>query len=131
MAEKNVNANSAIHTLEELGVISGDDAHTCLVTQEEYAQKFKEGNSDAFTNLLAISYAEYTREEKADRDESIPEKQTARKKFLLRLSLNMMKFRKCHRSMNTTPMKIIRSRKMLRSTRTIRQMNCQKTLIVT
>lgn len=74
MAEKNVNANSAIHTLEELGVISGDDAHTCLVTQEEYAQKFKEGNSDAFTNLLAISYAEYTREEKADRDESIPEK---------------------------------------------------------
>lgn len=74
MAEKNVNASSAIHTLEELGVISGDDAHTCLVTQEEYAQKFKEGNSDAFTNLLAISYAEYTREEKADRDEFVTEK---------------------------------------------------------
>ena len=74
MTEKNVDASGAIHTLEELGVISDDDAHTCLVTQEEYAQKFKEDNSDAFTNLLAISYAEYTRDEKADRDESVPEK---------------------------------------------------------
>ncbi|WP_347007938.1 hypothetical protein [Coprococcus eutactus] len=83
------------------------------------------------SQICLLSATQSTHEKKRQTVTNLSlKKQTARKKFLLRLNLNMMKFRKCHRSMNTTPMKIIRSRKILRSPRTIRQMNCQKTPIV-